>query len=169
MLRKALNWAKELVEITAEDIEVIIETKKSLLYMNGEAWTKKGDENFDVAQGAFDSAEVCDLVGLFLLSELKKQKLNANLGIYRDDGLGVSSATPRQVDRIKKKICEIYRQHGLSLTVENVNKKVVQFLDVELDLEKDRFKPYIKENDERETFYVPLYVHSNSNHPPSIL
>ena len=163
LLKKALNWAKEIVEITAEEIEVIIETKKSLLIMNGEAWTKKGDQNFDVAQGAFDSAEVCDLVGLFLLSEIKKEKLNANLGIYRDDGLGVSSATPRQVDKIKKKICEIYRKQGLSLTVENVNKKVVQFLDVELDLEKDRFKPYIKEND------VPLYVHSNSNHPPTII
>ena len=52
-----------------------------------------------------------------------------------------------------KQICEVYKQHGLSLTVENVNKKVVQFLDVELNLEKDCYRPYLKEND------VPLYVH----------
>ena len=63
--------------------------------MNNQAWTKKGDLNFDVAQGGFDSAEVCDLVGLFLLAELKKEKLNMNAGVFRDDGLGVSSATPR--------------------------------------------------------------------------
>ena len=124
---------------------------------------KKGEENFDVAQGAYDSAEVCDIVGLFLLSEVKKLKLNANLGIYRDDGLGVSNSTPRQIDQIKKKICEVYRKHGLSLKVEQVNKKVVQFLDVEFDLENDSYRPFIKEND------VPLYVHQKSNHPPAIL
>ena len=73
---------------------------------------------FDVAQGGFDSAEVCDIVGLFLLSEIRKLKLNANLGKFRDDGLGVSSATPRQMEQMKKKICEVYRRHGLSITVE---------------------------------------------------
>ena len=41
-----------------EEINIIVETKRSFLYMNGEACVKKGDENFDVAQGAFDSAEV---------------------------------------------------------------------------------------------------------------
>ena len=162
LLVRALKWAQDIVEITAEEINIMVETKRSLLYLNGEAWTKKGDENFDVAQGAYDSAEICDIVGLFLLSELKKQNINATLGIYRDDGLGVSSATPRQVDKIKKQICEVYKRHGLSLTVENLNKKVVQFLDVELDLENDTFKPYIKEND------VPLYVHCDSNHPPAV-
>ena len=75
----------------------------------------------------------------------------------------MSSSTPRQIDQIKKKICEVYKKHGLSLKVEQVNKKVVQFLDVEFDLEHDSFKPYLKEND------VPLYVHQKSNHPPAIL
>ena len=89
LLRETLNWAKTIVEITVEAIEIILKTKKSLLYFNG----------------GFDSAEVCDLVGLFLLSELSKQKLNADTGIFCDDGLGVSSATPRQIEQIKKKIC----------------------------------------------------------------
>ena len=40
---------------------------------------------------------------------------------------------------------------------------MVQFLDVEFDLENNSYKPYIKEND------VPLYVHQKSNHPPAIL
>ena len=42
------------------------------------------------------------------------------------------------------------------------NKKIVQFLDVELNLEEGTFKPYIKPND------VSLYGHKNSNHPQSI-
>ena len=68
---------------------------------------------------------------------------------------------PRQVEAIKKTICDTFRKHGLEITVE-ANKKIVQFLDVELNLEEETFKPFIKPND------VPLYVHINSNHPPAI-
>ena len=102
LLTEALNWAKQYVEISEEEIDTIVETKKSLLYLNGECWTKKGESNFDVAQGAFDSAEVCDIVGLFLLSELQKQKINAETGNFCDDGLGATSSTPRQAENIKK-------------------------------------------------------------------
>ena len=63
---------------------------------------------------------------------------------------------------MKKKICEIYRKYGLAITGE-ANKKVVQFLDVEFDLNQGTFKPYIKPGD------VPLYVHQLSNHPQTIL
>ena len=162
LLTKALNWAEEFVDISEEETAIIIETKKSLLYMNGDCWTKKGETNFDVAQGSFDSAEVCDLVGLYLLSELQKNKLDAETGKFRDDGLGVTSATPDQADDIKKKICEIYKEHGLNITGD-ANKKVVQFLDVKLDLDGETFRPYIKPKD------VPLYVHQSSNHPQNIL
>ena len=41
--------------------------------------------------------------------------------------------------------------------------KEVNFLDVTLDLRSGLYKPYNKPND------TPLYVHKNSNHPPSIL
>ena len=161
LLQKALDWASELTDISDEDIEIMLETKKSLLIRNGEFWTKKGEENFDVAQGSYDSAECSDLVGLFMLSELKKRNLDAALGLFRDDGLGTSHLSCQQIDDIKKIICEVFRSHGLELTVD-ANKKRVQFLDVEFDLENNTYKPYIKEND------VPLYVHKNSNHPPSI-
>ena len=82
--------------------------------MNNECWTKKG-ENFDVAQGAFDSAEVCDLVGLFLISKLQDPEIKANAGIFRDDGLAVTSLPPRQAEKTKKKICEIYGRFGLKI------------------------------------------------------
>ena len=161
LLEKAIDWAKQFVNITDKEMEILKETKKSILYMNNEAWTKKGAINFDVAQGGFDSAEVCDLVGLFLLAELKNEKLNMNAGVFRDDGLGVSSATSRVVEQMKKKICSVYKKHGLNLTVD-ANKKIVQFLDVELDLMNESYKPFTKPND------IPLYVHKLSNHPPSV-
>ena len=63
---------------------------------------------------------------------------------------------------MKKKICAVYKKHGLGLTVD-ANKKVVQFLDVELNLTDESFKPFTKPND------IPLYVHKLSNHPPTII
>ena len=38
---------------------------------------KKTGENFDVAMGLFDGAEICELVGLFLLNQLASKKLMA--------------------------------------------------------------------------------------------
>ena len=95
-----------------------------------------------------------------MLDRLKT--LGLDIGLYRDDGLGVSSSTNRQLENMKKKLCEIFKQEGLSITVE-ANKKEVNFLDVTLDLRTGLYKPFIKPND------IPLYVHKLSNHPPSII
>ena len=161
LLLKALTWAGQLVDISDQEKEIIIQAKKSLIILDGKEWSKKENSDFDVTIGSYDGAETCDIVGLYLLSELKKLKVNANLGGFRDDMLGVSSSTPRQVENIKKKICETYRKNGLQITIE-ANKKIVQFLDVELNLEDGSHKPFIKPNDN------PNYVNVRSNHPRSI-
>ena len=44
-----------------------------------------------------------ELVGSFLLSQL--QDLNINVGLYPDDGLAITSATPKDTENIKKEIC----------------------------------------------------------------
>ena len=56
----------------------------------------------------------------------------------------------------------MFTNNGLKITIE-ANKKVVNFLDVTLDLNKEVYEPYTKPNN------TPLYVHRDSNHPPSIL
>ena len=99
-------------------------------------------------------------VGLFLLSKL--HDIIPNVGLYRDDGLAVSSATPRQIEIMKKKICKLFEENKLAVTIE-ANAKVVDFLDVTLDLNTGIYKPFIKEND------TPLYVNIKSNHPPTVL
>ena len=105
--------------------------------------------------------ECAELVGLFILDDISKiDKLEA--GLYRDDGLGVTSATPRQTENIKKKIAQIFQKYGLGTTAE-ANVKVVDFLDVVFDLENGSYKPYTKPNN------IPQYVHKLSNHPPSVL
>jgi len=44
--------------------------------------------------GSNDSANTCELVGLFLISTISK-KFKANIGLYRDNGLGVTDLKPQ--------------------------------------------------------------------------
>ena len=107
---------------------------------------------------SFDGAETCELVGCFLLSQLKT-KCGGKIGLYRDDGLAVSNATPRENERTKNDICLVFKEHGLNITIE-VNKKIVDFLDVTLDLNDSTYRPYTKPNASL------LYVNKESNQPP---
>ena len=66
LLIKAINFAETLVHITNEDKVIIKHARKSLLYDNSEPWMKKDSGLFDVTLGAYDGAEVCELVGTFL-------------------------------------------------------------------------------------------------------
>ena len=67
-----------------------------------------------------------------LLSQLN-QIPGIEIGLYRDDGLAVLNQTPREIERAKKEICRIFVRDNLKITVD-ANKKVVNFLDVTLDL-----------------------------------
>ena len=70
--------------------------------------------------------------GAYLLS-LITPKLKEGVGLYRDDGMAVCSATPQQIEKRKQEICKVFKANNLSITIE-VNKKIVNFLDVTLDL-----------------------------------
>ena len=161
LLTKALNWASHYTSISEEDRNVIISSSKSFLYHKGEPWVKKGESEFDIGMGAYHGAQACEIVGLFLLEELSKiPGLEAIL--YRDDGLGVTRATARQTEKLRQAIIEVFRRHGLKITISTGLAKV-NFLDVTLDLENGIHKPYRKPGDK------PLYVNAASNHPPAIL
>ena len=159
LLIRALDWASDLVPISQADRELFHQTKDSLLFDRGTVWVKKGDNSFDVSMGSWDGAETCDLVGLFLLSQLKH--LPVTLGLYRDDGLGVSTLNAKENEAIKKQISDVFKANGLGITIE-VNKRVVSFLNVTLNLSNASFRDFSKEN------HVPLYVHKESNHPPAV-
>ena len=98
---------------------------------------------FELSLAINDGAEVCDLVGLFLLSELKKLNKNVELGCYKDDGLAVSKLTSKQTETLKKKMRATFRKFGLEITIE-ANKKTVQFLNVEFHLETSQYRPFLK-------------------------
>lgn len=161
LMNLALDFASNYTNITNEDRHIIMHAKRSILINNGEAWTKRRTSTFDVTMGSHDGAESCEIIGLYLLNTIKKN-LPGNYGLYRDDGLGVVKATPRQIENTKKKLCSMFKSIGLKITVE-ANQKSVDFLDITLDLKNATYKPYMKPNNN------PIYVHRKSNHPQQIL
>ena len=70
LLNDALAWASQIVHITDEEKNIILSSKKSLLYKDDSAFRKKSDGDFDVTMGSFDGAETSDIVGLFLFSKV---------------------------------------------------------------------------------------------------
>ena len=64
---KALKFAESYTDISDEDKKIINHSRKSLLFNNQQAWIKKESGLLDVTMVAYDGAEVCGLVGSFLL------------------------------------------------------------------------------------------------------
>ena len=79
--------------------------------------------------GALDSPEACELVGLFLLSNLERLIPKDQIGLYRNDGLAVVELSGSEVGRLKKKVVKLFSEHNLRITTE-VNIKDTDFLDV---------------------------------------
>ena len=157
----ALKWAGEFTTISEAQVNIILEAKKSLIFTASSAWMKKGNSEFDVAQGSYDGAETCEIVGLYILSKLVKLQ-NIEIGLYRDDGLVVSRSSKRQVEVLKKKIQAIFNDMSLEVRID-ANLKSVNFLDISMDLETNIYKPFIKTNT------TPFHIHNQSNHLPMII
>ena len=131
------------------------------MYSKGAPWVKKGDLNFDVSMGAYHGAQACEIIGLFILSKLVELP-NFQPILYRDDGLGITSSTPRQTEKLRQAIIKVFKGHNLNITID-VGLTRVNFLDVTLDLDREIYKPYRKPGDKQQ------YVSAWSNHPPRVL
>ena len=160
LLAEAIEFAANYTNIPPEEISIIMHAKQNLLYSRETPWVKKGGL-FDVTMGSYDGAETCELIVVYMLTHLKSICGN-DIGLYRDDGLAVSHDTPQMVETAKKKICAVFSEKGLKIIIE-ANKKVINYLDVTLNLNSGKHQPYMKPGN------TPLYVHAMSNHPPEIL
>ena len=63
---------------------------------------KKDSDTFDGTIGAYDGAEICELVEIFMLSLLSKKYSSNNIGLYCDDGLSVFKNSGQQAETHKK-------------------------------------------------------------------
>ena len=109
-------------------INTIVNSRKSFLFYDGNPWTKKDTlQHFDVTEDSFDGSEICELVGLYLLNQLKDVITNESVGVYRDEGLAVvHKYSGPQMDRLRKNIIVFFKQQGFQITIE-INLKVTDF------------------------------------------
>ena len=163
LVMKCLTFARQYTDISSDEENIILHACKSVLFDENGVWIKKNsDELFDIGMGSYHGAEICELVGLYILSKLPTVFDAGCFGLYRDDGLAVVNKTSQQTDAIRKRLVELFKAENLRITVET-NLKITDFLDITLNLNTEKFYPYRKPND------TPLYVHKKSNHPPSII
>ena len=79
LLTDSIIFAKKYIDITDRDIDIIMHSRKSLLFDSNFAWVKKNNSSFDVTMGSYDGAEVCELVGLFILNRLSNEYGKENI------------------------------------------------------------------------------------------
>ena len=89
---------------------------------------KNSDGTFDVTVGLYDGAETCELIGVYMLS-LITPKFKDEVGLYCDDGMAVYTTMPREIEKIKQEVSNVFKSNGLKITIK-ANKKIVSFLDV---------------------------------------
>ena len=164
LLSKALDFAKKYTSINKLETEIIMHSRRTLLFSEGKTWVKKDNPNdaFDVSMGSYDSADVCDVVGLYLLDSLIYNFPEHQFGIYRDDGLCLSrKCDGHTLDKLRKNMIKHMNDMGLKITIDT-NLTNVNFLDVNLDLDSGTYKPYHKPNEKLK------YINTGSCHPPIV-
>ena len=70
LLTDAVTFAETIINLDDHDEKIIYHFRKSLIFNQEQTWIKKGSNLFDVSMGAYDGAEKCELIGIFLLNLL---------------------------------------------------------------------------------------------------
>lgn len=91
-----------------------------------------------------DSAEAYELVGILLPWRLRFISHKKNKGIYRDDGI-IPLLKLKQANRMRKGLTKLFKNHKLNISTNN-NAKMINFLDVSLDLSKGLYKQCTKDS-----------------------
>ena len=74
---------------------------------------------FDVTMGAYDGAEVCELVGIFILNKISEKYDKNDIGLYRDDGVAVfKNVSGPESERIEKNFQSLFKKYGLEIKIE---------------------------------------------------
>jgi len=104
LLDKSLQFASNYTIISEEE-------KRTIKHCQDHAWVKKENPKFDVTMGSFDGAEICELVGLYLLNQLSSLLPPELFGLYRDDGLAIlPNFSGTETERLNKKIRKLSRK-----------------------------------------------------------
>ena len=123
-------------------------------------WVKKErNEDFDVPVGCYDGAEVCEIVESYILNLFGNILDRDLVGLYRNRGLAiVRNLSGPETERERKAIIKLFKECGLNITIQT-NLKIVNFLDIEMNLDTGTYRPYRKPDN------MPVYINRKSNHP----
>ena len=84
---------------------------------------------FDVKMGSYDGAEICEMVGIYILTRLAAIFKKSDCGLHRVNGLLIlRNVNGQQTDHTHKNIIKIFNDVGFSTDIET-NLKVVDFLE----------------------------------------
>ena len=99
------------------DINVIQYARKSFLFNGSHTWIKK-QGLFYVTMSAYDRAEVCELVGIYMLNALSTTSNKDDSGLYRDDGLAVlkNKSGPQSEKAKKENFQKIFKSMDYTLS-----------------------------------------------------
>ncbi len=96
--------------------------------------------------GGYDSSQIADLVGLYILNMLTRIISPLQVGLYWDDGLlYIPNSNGPLSSSIQKRIIRAFKFLGFKIEISS-NIKIANFLDVTLDLSNNSYKPFIKPN-----------------------
>ena len=112
---------------------------------------------------SFDSAQISDLVGMYILDTHGNFLDLRNVRICRGDGLiSIPNINGPLTSEIQKKVIRVFKYKGLKIEISS-NLKIVNLLDVTLNLNDNSYKPFSKPN------AIRTYINVSSNHLASIV
>ena len=94
--------------------------RKSLLFFSNKTWKKKSTESyFDISISSFDGAEICEVAGLYIQSNLENILPKTNFGFYRDNGLILlRSLNGQQMDKKRKTVFQTFKDIAFSIYIQ---------------------------------------------------
>ena len=113
--------------------------------------------------GCYDGAEVCELVGIYILNKLSNIIDIDSIGLYRDDGLGTfESLCGSKIEGKKKNVTKVFKMCGLSI-ISTTNITSADFLDVTFNLKTESYQPFRKPNMNVNTLTSALIISRKSS------
>ena len=139
-----------------------MQSRKKLLFSEKLLWAKK-ERDEDVPRGCCDDSEVCEIVGSCMLNLLSNILGKDFVSLYRDDSLAIArNLSGPEIERKRKAIIKLFKIYGLNIRIQT-NLKIVNFLDVKMNLDTGTCRPYGKPDN------MPVYINRKLNHPPTVI
>lgn len=148
LLMKALSIVKRFTDISDRDINVIMQARKTVFFQQRFNMVKQFDHkgSFDVTMGVYDSTNIYNLIGQYILDTLGKKFLLVHFVLYRNEALAISSrAKGHTLDRFRKDQISTLNSMRFKITIKIIL-TTVDFQDVTLDLGSGTYKSYCKSN-----------------------